>query len=184
MRKAIAIAAVTALVGMGGMTASLAAHADTMPPPVGTETTLGVQGGALTLTAADSALFDSISAGQSSAGGQLGVITVTDMRAELDGTWTASAVASDFANTDVPAAAVIPATDLTYSPGAPTAHSGNATFGYGADAQMDNSASVIAYTTDDEIGVASVSWNPTVSIAVPSDVVAGTYVGTITHSLA
>jgi len=182
MRKAIITTIVTGLIGLGGVAAPMAAFADT--PPVGTTTTVGVTGGDLILTAASSADFASVAAGQSTAGGSLGTVTVDDQRAGYNGAWTASAVATDFANSTVPQAAAIPASDFTYTPGDPSAHSGNATFVTGDGGQMSTDQAVTAYSTSDEIGVASVSWDPSVSIAVPPDVVAGTYTGTITHSVA
>ena len=94
MRKIITAAAVTGLIAAGAITASLTAHADT--PPAGTSATLAVSGGDLSITTQSDASFSSVAAGQTSAGGQLGTVTVTDMRAQLDGTWTASATSSDF----------------------------------------------------------------------------------------
>jgi len=180
MRKAIITTIVTGLIGFGGIAAPMAAFADA--PPAGTDTTLAVTGGALTLTAAGSATLTSVAAGQQTAGGSLGTVTVNDRRADYNGAWTASVTSSDFSNSDVPQAAPIPQADLTYTPGDPTAHSGNATFTAGDPGTLDNS--VTAYSTSDEIGVALVSWDPSITLALPSDVVAGTYGGTITHSVA
>jgi hypothetical protein len=182
MRKAIITTIVTGLIGFGGIAAPMAAFADT--PPGGTSTTLGVTGGDLTITVAGSASLGAVNAGQSSLEGQLGTVTVQDMRAEYNGAWNASAVASDFANSDVPDAADIPATDITYSPGSATDQSGDATFQAGAGGAMSTVGSVDAFSTADEVGVASVSWDPNISFALPSNVVAGTYTGTVTHSVA
>jgi hypothetical protein len=48
---------------------------------------------------------------------------------------------------------------------------------------MTDDATVEDYSTADEIGDAWVSWDPSISIALPSDVVAGIYTGTITDSM-
>ncbi len=49
---------------------------------------------------------------------------------------------------------------------------------------MDNTTGVAAMGTSDESGVGGVTWDPTLDVALPAQVVAGTYSGTITHSVA
>jgi hypothetical protein len=39
-------------------------------------------------------------------------------------------------------------------------------------------------STADEVGVGGVSWDPTITVHMPAQAVAGTYTGTITHSVA
>ncbi len=41
-----------------------------------------------------------------------------------------------------------------------------------------------AYVATLGVGATSVSWNPIIKVTLPSSVVAGTYTGTITHSVA
>jgi hypothetical protein len=45
-------------------------------------------------------------------------------------------------------------------------------------------ASRTAFSAGSVVGNNSVSWNPTVTINIPSAAVAGTYSGTVTHSVA
>jgi hypothetical protein len=182
MRKAIITTIVTGLIGFGAIAAPMAAFADGSPG--GTSTTLGVTGGDLTITTQDTADVGLVAAGQTSTSGQLGNVTVSDMRAAEGGEWSASVVSSDF-TTDVGGPGeVIAASAITYTPGSSVSHSGDATFTVGDAATMSNDTPVTAYSASDEVGVASITWDPTVDFALPSNVVAGTYTGTITHSVA
>jgi hypothetical protein len=127
-----------------------------------------------------------VAAGQTTTSGHLGAVTVADERATDGGGWTASAVTSAFA-TLIAAGPVhtIPATDLTYTPGATTANTGTATLTPGtAGAGMSTGTGVTAYSASAEVGVTSTSWDPTVGFNLPANVVVGTYDGTITHSVA
>lgn len=186
MRKIIITTVITGLIGIGGVAAPMAAFAaDPSPSPstaADTTATLGVTGGPLTISAGTSARLDTVDAGQTSASGQLGDVTVDDQRAVYEEGWTASATSTDLANTTVLAAAAIPASALTYVPGDPTGSTGSATFQPGDGGTLDSS--VAAYSTSDEIGAASVSWDPTINIVVPANAVAGIYSGTVTHSVA
>lgn len=187
MRKEIVTAIVTGLIGMGGMggmAAPLAAHASTPSASADTVASVHVTGGALSILASADVTLTSVVAGQASTEDLLGTVTVDDMRAAFDGAWTATAVSSDFLNSTVPAAPDIPASDITYIPGSETANSGDASFTDDGGGVMSDTIGVDDYSTADEIGVASVSWDPSIRIALPSDVVAGTYTGTITNSVA
>jgi hypothetical protein len=181
MRKVIITTIVTGLIGLGGVAVPMAAFADTPP---GTSATLGVSGGALTITVPESADLGSVAAGQHTTSGLLGTVTVGDERATDGGEWTATAVTSDFATLSTAGPVeTIPATDLTYTPGATTANTGTATLEPGA-AAAGMSTAATAYSASAEVGVTSTSWDPTVGFNLPADVVVGTYDGTITHSVA
>jgi hypothetical protein len=76
---------------------------------------------------------------------------------------------------------------VTYWSGAATASSGTAVFLPGQAAAVNAQALSVARTAFSAsaiIGNNSASWNPTVTVNVPAAAVAGTYTGTITHSVA
>jgi hypothetical protein len=73
----------------------------------------------------------------------------------------------------------------TSGPGALTAQTGTGVFAPGLLTALTNiSTPQTAYTAVAEVGATSVSWNPTITVTLPSSVVAGTYTGTITRSVA
>jgi hypothetical protein len=71
---------------------------------------------------------------------------------------------------------------VSYAPGAATSTTGAGTFTPGAGGALGTSQT--AFTAASETGATSVTWNPTITVTLPSTVVAGTYTGTITHSVA
>lgn len=114
---------------------------------------------------------------------QLGAVTVTDSRAALVANWTATASGTNF---DLQTAGASPATDanqrvakaaVTYS-AVPTVSVGTGvatptagTFAVGAS---------VAYVGT---GSNTVTWNPTLTMVLLPTQVAGTYKGTVTHSV-
>jgi len=118
--------------------------------------------------------------------GALGDVTVTDDRAELAPTWTATVISSELANTTTTGAASIPATDVSYWSGTALAATGIGTFAPGqptaADAvPIDTTQTAFSLTAG--VGSNSATWNATLIVAVPW-VAPGNYSGTITHSVA
>jgi hypothetical protein len=185
MRKVIIATVVTGLIGIGGMTAPLAAYAG---GPGDTVATLDVSGGSLTIAAQATGSLTGVAAGAVSTSGQLGAVTVTDMRGAYHTDWNATATSTDFASS-IEGAAVIPVANLKYSPGAvltdPAASGTVASFNPGVASQvMSKTAGVDAFSTTDEVGINSVSWDPTIAMTVPSNAVTGSYTGTITNSVA
>jgi len=186
MRKAIVTTIVAGAVSVGAMAAGpIAAQADTTGSGP-TTTTFSVSGGSLAITAPASANLGSASIGAPSVGGSLGTVTVTDQRASLSlASWTASVTSSSFTTGQASSNETIPATDVGYNPGTQTAQSGIGVFAPGVLTALNNIATAqTAYTAVAEVGATSVSWNPTITVTLPSSVVAGTYTGTITHSVA
>lgn len=123
--------------------------------------------------------------------GALGTVTVTDGRTGLlANTWIASAAVSDFVLQSPPAGATaaqktIPAAGMVYNMGSPTALSGSATAPVFAPvpavmAAADSAAAVGSMTA---VGTNGESWSPTLTVALTNQV-AGTYVGTVVHSVA
>ncbi|MEW1821576.1 hypothetical protein AB0323_12420 [Arthrobacter sp. NPDC080031] len=149
-----------------------------------TTTTFQVSGGALSVSApATKDLGTGAAAGTLTA--QLGNVTVTDSRAQLGASWTATVSSAGFTNADVGQAA--PITTVTYASGTATATSGLATFLPGqispAVPAALTSTGITAFSASAATGNNSATWNPTVVVSIPAQAIAGHYTGTITHSV-
>jgi hypothetical protein len=180
MRKVIAIPVVAGLLGFAGLAAPLAAHASTADIPV----TFDLSGGSLSIQEPSSATLTA-TVGETQAEGSLGDVSVIDDRGSDSGSWTATAQASDFqladSETDLPVDAV------TYTVGSISGDTEVGTFAASSDDPIaiggDGPAAEVV-TAADEDGNAAVTWNPTLTLTLPSaGVVAGTYSGTITESV-
>lgn len=180
MRKLILASAVGAL-ALGVATAGGAAASGSG----GTATTFALTGGGLDITVPAGATLSSAVAG-GSATGSLGSVTVTDSRSALGATWTAKVSSSEFTSS-VAGAPAIPASNVSYWSGLATASTVGAAAVPGqatAANQASLGSSVTAFSVAGVLGNNSVTWNPTVVVAAPSSAIAGTYSGTITHSVA
>ncbi|MBD3146050.1 hypothetical protein IEQ31_23085 [Microbispora camponoti] len=122
--------------------------------------------------------------------GALGPVTVSDQRAALTATWeaTVSAASGGFTTGGGTPAETVPNTAIlywsgsgTYTGGIPADFSpGQATAG---DAQsLDVSRTAFSKTSGS--GNNSATWDPTIVVNVPAQAVAGTYTGTVNHSVA
>ena len=121
--------------------------------------------------------------------GPLGVVTVTDGRAAADASWITSVTATDFVTGTGTPAETVPATAVSYWSGPATATTGDGTFTPGqataGEAQPLNNATVLtAFTHEGGAGNNSASWNPGIVVHLPLTSLAGTYTGTVTHSVA
>ena len=119
--------------------------------------------------------------------GHLGAVTVTDNRALASASWTATVSSTSFTTGAGGAGQSISAGSVTYWSGRAMATSGNGTFTPG-QATAGNAVSLsngqTTFSLSGGSGVNAASWNPTVSVSVPTTVAAGTYTATITHSVA
>jgi hypothetical protein len=152
-----------------------------------TTTTFTLAAGALSISAPASSDLGSGSTGAGTLSAQLGTVTVTDSRGALLGTWTASVSSTDFTTGGATANETVAKGQVTYWSGAATASSGTAVFLPGQAAAVNAQALSVgrtAFSASAIIGNNSASWNPTVTVNVPAAAVAGTYTGTITHSVA
>jgi hypothetical protein len=186
MRKALITSVAAGVVSVGAIVgAPIAAQAATASSGP-TTTTFSVSGGSLNITAPASASLGTAAIGAANVSGSLGTVTVTDQRASLSlASWTASATSSAFTTGQASPNETIPATDVGYNPGVQTNQTGIGVFAPGVLTALTNiSTPQTAYTAVAEVGATSVSWNPTITVTLPSSVVAGTYTGTITHSVA
>ena len=149
-----------------------------------TPITLTVTGGALMI----SAPTGSVSLGSQASSGSatnvsntLGSVQVRDARSGETG-WVASVGSTAFA----PAldATAIPDSAVGYAVGNLTASTGTATFTRGTDASLASLGSVLPVLTATDVNLDnSATWNPTINLAVPADIAAGTYIATISHSV-
>jgi len=179
LRTAVALVGATAL-----MTASaflLPAHA------ADTTTTFTLTAGGLSVSAPSSASLGSVATGSATASAQLGSVSVTDSRGALLGAWTTSVSSTDFTTGGATSNETIAKASADYWSGAATATSGVGTFTPGQLLSANKvalSTSRTAFSASVVVGNNSASFNPTMIINVPGAAVAGTYSGTVTHSVA
>lgn len=117
---------------------------------------------------------------------QLGAVTVTDERAQLDASWTASVSSSAFTTGGATADETVANSAVQYWSGPATSATGTGTFTPGqanAAAAVTLSAQQTAFTHSASVGNNSATWNPTLEIDIPAAAVQGTYTGTVTHTV-
>jgi hypothetical protein len=174
MRRII-IATAGLFIGGAGVLA-LAAPAFAADTPV----TVEITGGDLSISVPGSADLGTATAGseQQDITGNLGDVLVSDQRASILG-WTASAFSSNFTG-EADGNQVLSASTVAYAAGSAVVV-GRATVTATDLTAMDTESPV--QTASDAVGVNTASWNPTITVPVPADVVADTYGATITHSV-
>jgi len=170
-----------------GMVAALSALA--VPAfAAGTTTTFSLTGGSLSISAPSSTVnLGSAATGASAVTAQLGTVTVTDARGSLAGSWTSTVSSTDFTTGGATADETVAKANVFYWSGAATASSGTAVFTPGQLLSANEtalSAGKTAFSATAIVGNDSASWNPTIDVHIPAAAVAGTYTGTITHSVA
>ena len=181
MRKALAAPIVAGALGLAALAIPVAAQADTGP----TGTTFGVNAGPLSINTPDTADLGAMTVGTgTNVSASLGTVTVTDDRAPLAGSWTASVTSSDFTTGAGSPAETISAADVTYTPGSATGTTGIVTPAAGPGGALGGDTALTAFGASAETGISSVSWAPTITVTPPASAVAGDYTGTITHSVA
>jgi hypothetical protein len=179
LRKPLSVLLALALTPAAVTTwAAAAAGASTGP----TAATFTVTTGVLSIFTPDAVNFGTAPAGASSISGLLGTVTVTDTRTGALRGWTATVTSTDFVTGTGTGNQDIPAADVQYNPGLTTSTTGTGTFLVGAGGTLGSVRT--ACTASLETTSTTVSWNPTITVTLPSNVAAGTYTGTITHSVA
>ncbi|MDH6131903.1 hypothetical protein P3T37_001277 [Kitasatospora sp. MAA4] len=117
--------------------------------------------------------------------GHLGAVTVDDTG--VVAAWTTTVTATNFTTGAGAPAQTIGKGSVSYWSGPATAKTGlgTATPGQATAAQAQSlSASRTAFSLANGTLVTSVTWNPTLIVAVPASAVGGGYTGTVTHSVA
>ncbi|MDJ0393932.1 hypothetical protein QMK17_11380 [Rhodococcus sp. G-MC3] len=141
-----------------------------------TVVTFSVAGGALTLTAP---LNQVLTVTGNQATGGITPVVVSDLRRGING-WVASAISSAFLK-PAPDPASIPATAVAYQGTAATV-TGVAVVTPAVGPVLDTIKPVQTATV--VVGSNTATWTGNVTITLPTNVVAGNYTGTITHSVA
>ncbi|MEA2685631.1 MAG: hypothetical protein QOE93_826 [Actinomycetota bacterium] len=149
-----------------------------------TATTFTITGGALAITVPPTATLGSVSAGAATVAAQLGSVTVADTRGALLNSWTTTVSSTTFARATGTATAneTVAVGSIAYSAGASTASSGLGAFVPGT--LPNGTVPGIAGTHTAFAGNSSTTWDPTLTLTLLSSQVAGTYNGTVTHSVA
>lgn len=156
-------------------------------PTDSTIVTFQVTAGSLDITAPETSDLGAVAAGAASASGQLGAVTVTDTRGALDASWVATVSSTTFTTGGSTPAETIQPSEVNYSGGTPTSTTGDGTFAPGvpgAGGGPDLTEPRTAFTHVGGTGNNSATWNPTITVNLLPSAVAGTYTGTITHSVA
>lgn len=175
MRKPL-LAIVTAFAGLGLVAATaLPALA------VDTVVTFSITTAGITISAPGTANLGSVATGATSISGQIGPVTVTDDRATLNGSWTATAISTDFTTGAGSPAETIGNINVTYSAGAATTTTGEGTFTPGPGGIIN--VPRVAFTGTTLVGDNTATWNPTLTVTIPAAAVGGTYSGTVTQSV-
>ena len=189
MKSAFSILAAAAVTGIA-LTPGIASAAPAAPPALANSSTPGsgdpdttvtfsVTSGALSMTAPTSAALGSGAPGTTITGA-LGAVTVTDDRALLTASWTATASSTNWTTGGGTPAESIPATDVGYDPGSITT-TGTITATGTPITLASAPAPVVTGTSG--VGNNTASWNPAISVAVPAAAVGGTYTATLTQSV-
>ena len=173
-----------AMAAVAGLSMSPADAAQTGPTTV----TFAVNAGALNITVPATVSIGSAAPG-ATVSGQLGAVTVTDERGLLTATWTTRVTTTAFTTGGATTAETIPVSSVKYASGPATASAGVGVFTPGqanaaAAAAIPAAPGLVAFTLTAGVGNNSATWNPTLVVAVPAAAVAGTYTGTVTHSVA
>ena len=172
MLKSLLTLAAGATLAVG---AALPASAGTTP------TTFTLTSGELSISVPESANLGSAAVDRATLAGQLGAVTVTYDRSGLSDGWTATASSSDFTTGAHTAAETIDSDQIDYNSGPATAETGSATFTPGTPGPLY--PALTAFSASNTFGNNSCTWNPTLTVHVPAQAIAGVYSGTVTHSV-
>jgi hypothetical protein len=173
MRREMLLASTIVLLGVGIAVPAGAALTG------GTQASFTLDAGALSITvpAGPVSLGEQLAqTTNSTLSGPLGVVTVTDQRGG-DTTWTTSVISTAFTPSGGPAD---PASNLSYAAGT-VAVSANVVATAVAASNLAGESIVVTGTST---GLSTASWNPTISVIVPANFAPGTYLATVTHSVA
>ncbi|MEA2826398.1 MAG: hypothetical protein QOG43_837 [Actinomycetota bacterium] len=145
--------------------------------PGDTVTTFIVTTGSFGITVPGTAALGTVAIGAASVTGSLGAVTVADNRGLVAGTWNVGVLSSTF----VSGSTVVPVTNIAYTSGAATTSS---TGVFAPAVAFPVAAGLTTAVTWTGVGSSLVTWSPSLTIALPTNLVAGTYTGTFFHSVA
>jgi hypothetical protein len=187
MRTSRARLVVGSAVLVAATAAALVVPTAAQAAPGDTTVTFILSAGALSITTPATAALGSAAVGAATITAQLGAVTVTDARGLLLGAWTTAVTATSFTTGTATTPETLPNSAVAYWSGPATATTG---LGVGIPGQIAAgnahalSTSTTAFSKTAGVGNNSSAWNPTLIVTVPAEAVAGTYTGTVTHSVA
>jgi hypothetical protein len=158
------------------VTAVAAMSAPALAAGTPTTATFTINAGTLSISAPASATLGAVSAGAATASGALGNVVVTDNRGLLAGGWTASVTSTTFVN----GTSSIPNTAINYT--APIASVTGTVIVVPTSGALGSTLNAQVATS--VLGSDTATWNPTITVTLPTTVVTGTYTATLTHSVA
>jgi len=168
-RASIAVGIGTvALLVSGPMPASAATSGETT-------TTFTLEAGTIDVTVQGSAALTNGSSGQLTVSGQLGVVNVTDNRGGTVG-WITSAASTAFSNGSGSSS-----TGVSYNSGSVSKTGTVTVVSAGPTTLSANPSPVVTGTL--VVGNNTASWNPTLTVSLPSNSLAGNYSGVVTTSV-
>jgi len=192
LRASLRLAVSLAIVIGTGLTATAASAAPNAPatPASGlaasndtpTTVTFSVNVGGLTITAPASVNLGSGDPGSTITHNLGGNVVVTDLRASLGGTWTATASSTDWTTGGTTTPEIIPAGDATYTPGTITVTGTSTAATGGHTITLSGTPQTVVNAT--VTGNNTATWDPTIAVAVPAQAVGGVYAATLTQSVA
>jgi len=168
---------------VGVVLAAVAAMASVAVPAhaADTDATFDIASGGLAISAPASANLGSVGSGAAGLTGQLGQVRVTDTRGLLTATWTGTVGSTAFTTGTATDPEKVTKANIAYNSGTGTARGtdvGAFTPGTAADLAADATSGIWAGTGNNQV-----DWNPTLTLTLRPDQVAGTYTGTVTHSV-
>jgi hypothetical protein len=171
------VIAATILVAIGTTLMPSAKAADT-------DATFAITAGGLAISVpASTVALGTAASGASSVSGQLGAVSVTDTRGNLVATWTTTVSSTTFTTGTATSDETVALADISYASGAATATSGVGVFVPMANTALSSAAALRTVKWTVGIGNNSATWNPTLSFTLQGSQVAGTYSGTVSHSV-
>lgn len=184
-RISLALVTSAAMVGLAALPASAADGDGTVPSAAPDSTaasaTIEVEGGILSISLAGNVAADAPLKPGTTAKIAIPAFTVTDERAGIEG-WAVGVTMTDFTSDNAADLdAIIPVAEASYTASEPVS-SGTATVAapggiFGAGGQVN------ALAATGVKGNNTATWTSLLSVDVPSDALAGTYTGTLTHSV-
>lgn len=144
---------------------------------------------ALAITVPSTSDLGTVASGTTTRSASLGTVTATDTGVlfVLLPSFTASVSSSNLTTGGATSAETIPKANISYWSGPATATTGSQNPVPGqanAAAAVSLSAPRTAFSSSGLVLTITTSWKPTIIITIPAAAVAGTYTGTITHSVA
>lgn len=151
-----------------------------------TSTTFTVSSGTLTINAPAAAALGTGALGATITA-ELGDVVVTDARALVAASWTATVASGDYTTGGGTASETIANDLVEYWSGPVVSSTGTGTTFVPGQATeedavaLDVSQPAVALTAG--VGINSATWTPTLTVNVPPNAIAGGYTGTVTHSV-